>query len=286
VDKLRRGSRGEAVRRLQSALIEVGALAPSARVDGIFGRVTERAVRAFDREHGLTPNGVVEAETHEALARALGRADTGDAISAKAPRPLPVSIRTIEAAGLPIYWRGDHHLTLFGVRSTTRIAGRFDDLLGVAWTEDGRWRIETFAGTTDPGGYWLAKPSKVAGTAILAAGHYRDVWAIDLHAGRYPALCQRRGPVTVYRDATRDDRLDLDPATRETGYFGINLHRSSSAGESRVVDRWSAGCQVFARAADFDRVMLLAGEQVKRTGIDSFSYTLLDEPLPAPSSAG
>ena len=281
---LRRGSRGSSVRRLQEQLIAVGALAPSARVDGIFGRVTERAVRDFDAKHGLPVNGVVEGETWAALAREVARADSDGRDRAKPPRPLPPMLGAIEAAGLPIYWRGDHHLTLFGVRARSRVAGRFDDLLGVARTVGGDWEIETYRGTTDPGGYWLRSPSKIAGTAILAAGHYRDVWTIDLHAGKYPALCQRRGPVSVYRDPSRDEILTLDPATIETGFFGINLHRSSSTGESTVVDRWSAGCQVFARGRDFDRVMLLAREQVERTGIETFSYSLIDE-SPATVSA-
>lgn len=268
---LRKGSRGSEVERLQRELIRAGSLASGSPVDGIFGRGTDAAVRAFQDRSGLVSDGVVGPATWSALEAANGLPE--------APGPLPATLRAIEEAGHPIYWRGDHHLFLFGFRSTERTANRFDDTLGVAYTVEGRWVVETFAGTTDPGTYWLEHPSRVEGTAILVPGQYRDVWTLDLHGGKYEALCQRAGPVRVYRDSNRDNRLDMDPSTIREGYFGINIHRSSARGESTSVDKWSAGCQVFARLADFERVMELARKQVAETGIETFTYTLVDEPL-------
>lgn len=52
---LRKGSRGEEVKRLQKTLN----LIP----DGIFGVVTEDAVKAFQKAHGLKPDGVVGEKT-------------------------------------------------------------------------------------------------------------------------------------------------------------------------------------------------------------------------------
>lgn len=49
---LRRGSSGDAVRQLQAAL----GLQPA---DGVFGPGTEAAVRAFQRTHGLVPDGII-----------------------------------------------------------------------------------------------------------------------------------------------------------------------------------------------------------------------------------
>ncbi len=48
---LRRGARGEAVKIVQ--------LAVGANADGVFGPSTEAAVRAFQREHQLVPDGIV-----------------------------------------------------------------------------------------------------------------------------------------------------------------------------------------------------------------------------------
>jgi peptidoglycan hydrolase-like protein with peptidoglycan-binding domain len=53
------------VSRLQEALRESHHFA--ARVDGSFGRNTESAVRAFQREAGLDDDGVVGPETWAAL---------------------------------------------------------------------------------------------------------------------------------------------------------------------------------------------------------------------------
>ena len=132
-------------------------------------------------------------------------------------------------------WEGDFHLNLFGIRSPTRESNKFDDMLGCAYTENGIWKVHHWPGTTDPGTYWLEHPSRVEGTAILVADQYKDTWKIDLHNGKYEALCQRAGKVRVYRDADKDDVLDMDMNTIASGWFGINLHRSSASGESCFV---------------------------------------------------
>jgi peptidoglycan hydrolase-like protein with peptidoglycan-binding domain len=56
---LKRGARGPAVRRLQRVL-GVG-------VDGVFGRLTQRAVKRLQRRRGLAPDGVVGPLTRRAL---------------------------------------------------------------------------------------------------------------------------------------------------------------------------------------------------------------------------
>jgi putative chitinase len=68
-DALEVGDRGEAVRILQENLNILGY--PSGTADGIFGRNTRRAVVLFQTEHGLDPNGVVDAETAAAIEDAL-----------------------------------------------------------------------------------------------------------------------------------------------------------------------------------------------------------------------
>ena len=56
---LKQGSRGELVKQVQKALC----LIP----DGIFGAITEEAVIAFQREHGLKADGIVGLATMERL---------------------------------------------------------------------------------------------------------------------------------------------------------------------------------------------------------------------------
>ncbi len=69
-ETLREGSSGEAVRRLQymlDVLSEFISSIPSVGVDGVFGAQTRNAVVAFQRFAGLNPDGVVGAQTWDAL---------------------------------------------------------------------------------------------------------------------------------------------------------------------------------------------------------------------------
>jgi peptidoglycan hydrolase-like protein with peptidoglycan-binding domain len=63
---LRRGGRGSEVKTVQRALEGAGYRLVGG-ADGIFGPSTESAVRAFQRARGLSPTGVVDAPTAEAL---------------------------------------------------------------------------------------------------------------------------------------------------------------------------------------------------------------------------
>lgn len=82
------------------------------------------------------------------------------------------------------------------------------------------------------------------GMASLKPGVYR-VHIRDIHGGSVPhrALCERRGKVTVYRDADAsvpaDKILHLDgfKVYEDTGNFGINIHRGGANSTS------SLGCQ-------------------------------------------
>jgi len=67
---LRQGSRGDNVRFIQQALVDVRRLNPNLpmiTVDGIFGPRTEEAVRAFQRWQGLVADGVIGPVTWYAL---------------------------------------------------------------------------------------------------------------------------------------------------------------------------------------------------------------------------
>lgn len=61
---LKQGSRGEAVRTLQIALLAAG---HALTIDGIFGPATERSVRAFQARHHLVVDGIVGPATIAAL---------------------------------------------------------------------------------------------------------------------------------------------------------------------------------------------------------------------------
>lgn len=270
---LRKGSKGDDVKTLQRELTKH--VFPT-KVDGDFGPGTKAQVLAFQKSKGLGADGVVGGGTWGAL-------EVPHAAAMRTPNPLqgmrmglPIPLAKIKDLGFRVYTE-EGRLNLFGIRSPTIEANSFDDILGVCYKLNGEWHTLFWPGTTDPGTYWLKKPSKVAGTAILVEGQYH-AWKIDKHGGRYEALCQRASEVAVYRDGDRDNKLETDPNTIERGWFGINCHRSSTRGGSTRVEKWSAGCQVHARYSCFQEMMRLARfQRDKLPKEEVFAYTLMKQ---------
>ncbi len=95
---LRQGSRGEGVRVLQLALIDLGfAMLISTNngaslPDGIFGAETLKSVIAFQRANGLVADGVVGAHTIERLDKVIAAQSAtqarADALSRDKPKGL------------------------------------------------------------------------------------------------------------------------------------------------------------------------------------------------------
>ena len=170
---------------------------------------------------------------------------------------------TLAAKKYAFFEGGEYNLNIIGIRNSStgnKVTNAFDDLLVVAYQVAGAWVIKKYPITTDNGG----------GTARLVCNQYRGSHAIGLHQGKYEALKQC-GPVTVYRDFTKDGIYQTDKT--ETGVFGINIHKAGV--DSARVDDWSHGCQVFKRVADFNEFMLLAKKAAALHG-NRFSYTLIE----------
>jgi len=174
-----------------------------------------------------------------------------------------------------IYTR-PYELNILGIRTDTTIPNRFDDEIHVFFKNNAnQWIHYIFTATTDPGTYWLKSPMHPQGTAILMQGQYKDAYQIGLHRGQYYALVQRN-PVTVIRDYDRNAILDFQNGRKDTGLFGINIHRASINGTTKTVDNYSAGCQVLANINDFNLLMQLAEKHRQLYG-NNFTYTLVDK---------
>ena len=76
---VRKGDHGLRVVKIQLLLIQHGVYV---KVDGKYGRGTEKAVKVFQRRHGIFPSGVVSARTWEALIVTLRKGSRGAAVSA------------------------------------------------------------------------------------------------------------------------------------------------------------------------------------------------------------
>jgi len=188
----------------------------------------------------------------------------------------PPLLKRVRDAGFKTFTSDlDYDLNIIALRSPSTDANSFDDRIYCIHKEDGRWIEYSFTCTTDPGQYHLDKPSRVQGTAILVHPQQcRGVYKLDLHRGKYLALCQRNGKVKVWRDNNKDTVLDMD-GTEYEGYFGINIHRAAANRKTDKVERYSAGCTVFKDPYDFDQFIDLCQSQRRVNGWDTFTYTIL-----------
>lgn len=188
---------------------------------------------------------------------------------------LPPILEHMKSLGHVVFTTGDYNLNIFGIRGPSRDSDEFDDVLGCAYMVKGGWHVEYWPITTDPGRRLLENPINKKGAAILCPGQYRGAYKIAKHQGKYDALCQKGGPVTVYRDDDKDNILDMDESNKQTGFFGINIHKRY--GHRPKVHASSAGCQVFKNEDDFNRLMWLARNQQANGQGMTFTYTLLDQ---------
>jgi hypothetical protein len=171
-----------------------------------------------------------------------------------------------------------YDVNIVGVRNSSTgdaVTNVFDDLLTITYKDEkGQWQYFQWAATTDPGKKSMLEWDKMGikgGCARLIPNQYRKTWKIDLHQGKYRALCQRLANVSVTRDWDKD--LVYENMQVTTGMYGINIHKAGQ--DSNWVENFSAGCQVFKRVKDFDQFMKIVEKAAKIHG-NHFSYTLLE----------
>lgn len=171
---------------------------------------------------------------------------------------------------------GVFNVNIIGVRrDKVENKNTFDDYIVVEYYNDKRNLCRYFFPcTTTPGKVYLNKPQNKKGCSILVPGQYRSAFTIGKHKDKYEALIQKL-PVKVYRDNNKDNVLNMDPETIESGMFGINIHKAGYS--SSFVNNWSAGCQVFKREYDFDTFMGICHLQANNGLGTTFTYTLIDE---------
>ena len=68
---LRRGSKGDAIRELQTMLLKLGYDLGPCGIDGDFGKATEAAVRSFQADHRLTVDGIAGPATYGELEKSV-----------------------------------------------------------------------------------------------------------------------------------------------------------------------------------------------------------------------
>ena len=167
----------------------------------------------------------------------------------------------------------DYDVNIVGVRNAIpgqKVTNLFDDKLTLSYKINGEWFFHEWDATTEPGKKGVMQFHNSGGVARLVPDQYRGVYKVSMHQGKYQALCQRLGDVTVWRDKNRD--MDFDEIIRDTGMFGINIHKAGTV--SNFVENWSEGCQVFKRTKDFNDFMVIINRAKEIHG-NHFTYTLL-----------
>lgn len=199
--------------------------------------------------------------------------------------PVAAYVRALRNLGYDVFDNNekDFNLNIVGVRDTNATLDKFSCWIAVFWKQpNGVWKLIEWRATTFPGSrYLIERLLNPKGAAILKKGQW-GVYKLDTHNGSYKALCQRRGPVSVYRDGDRDREFDLNPTTTMNGMYGINIHAPVTPGlgatnyVAQRVYNASAGCQVFQKVEDFLEFRALC-EKAEANWGNAFTYTLIDD---------
>lgn len=186
--------------------------------------------------------------------------------------------KTVLSKGYKWFESGNYNLNIVGVRNSDTdgvVTNKFDDCVTVSYNIDGEEKFHCFKATTDPGSHWEKNLLNKDGVAILVPGQYRGSHKIRKHRGKYDALCQQKN-LKVYRDKNKDGVYDMLEENIQEGIYGINIHKAGSrVNGSTQIDKWSAGCQVFSKESDFNKLMELAYKAKDLYG-NSFTYTLIE----------
>lgn len=191
--------------------------------------------------------------------------------------------------------RGLFNLNIIGVRSVASISDHFDDTLYVSYRDEyGKEQIKSYCITTDPGKKYLRNPlTGTEGALVMVPGQYLHAYKLGIHGRSRPEAKQYKAleqitDIAYVRDCNKDDIIDVSLYKGKDkdkhifwGNQKSNIHRGNSGWLKRLkgehlVDAFSAGCQVFQWADEFNEFIKLCETASLYQG-KIFSYTLLEE---------
>jgi hypothetical protein len=178
---------------------------------------------------------------------------------------------------------GKNKLNIVGVRETNKafnspISNFFSDYIVMFYYDDNGKRNERIGWlTTSPGLTYEAQKFGGAGrTIMIQEGQYVDSYVRGRHQGKIDTLVQNK--VQKYH---RDESLNsqYNSVRIEGGVFGTNIHPSgnySNNDSKKLINNWSAGCQVFRSYDDYLWMMQAVRNQQDKAKYKFFTYTLLN----------
>jgi hypothetical protein len=134
----------------------------------------------------------------------------------------------------------------------------------------GHW-TKMYEITTISGIPYLLKPLNKAGAAVLMPG----AWKYKRGRHKDQQAFVQAEYVSVYRDNDKDLIAEVTNLVQK-GFFGINIHRRRFGLLSDLVNKWSAGCQVFRFGNEFQEIIYLADAFAVLQEQKEFTYYLLD----------
>ncbi len=261
---LRKGARGDEVRALQQLLADQGYLAAGG-VDGSFGGGTERALKQFQTDQGLEPDGVAWPQTRQRLNHEYGewQAQTpltrnGDGAYVRVCRDCGYRDRVTVEAMKPIErrQRGDD------VRVIQTMLNDLGYNCGMA---DGAYGPKLDAAF----GAFAAENNRSFQEERLEPGDVDalvNAWLADVPAARWRGQCDRTSPVRLILTVTQA-RTDLD------GVSTFEWKLTNMGGERCRIDGVLLG---FGEGHDFaadNLVMAVNGAVLAKNGGNSVSGT-------------
>lgn len=167
-----------------------------------------------------------------------------------------------------------YNLNIIGIRENYIVNDLFKDKIYVAYKDNYMIeRVLIMEATTIAGKHWFLNLFNPKGTAIIIPNQYHGVYKLGLHHGQ-EALVQV-GTFAIWRDKNKN--LVADKMYKETAInTALNIHRAGKGIVSKIVNQWSAGCQVVADSEKMDKFILLVKKSIELYG-NSFTYTLLDK---------
>lgn len=184
--------------------------------------------------------------------------------------------------GYSVFTEGNYNINTVAVRSNENFDGDsvknlFLDKLFIFYKIKNEWIIRDYEVTTIPGLIYFNQPYNPSyGTAILVPGQYKGCYQLGYHYS-YPALVQA-GMVSCYRDTDKDNIIDMDNKTIQSGYYGINIHYAMEG--VQTIDNFSAGCTVLKHGplSDKYKQFLWHYQTSIMNGYKNlFTYSLLNE---------
>ena len=147
---------------------------------------------------------------------------------------------------------------ILGVRSKADIPNEFDDKFYIF---EGEKFIDVLTGTTHPGLTILKnfyKFNNVGAAVVESDKWYHDLGVKGMHKGKIPALLQLGNKISVYRDGDKDDKSE-ELGSSIDGFYGINFHLNNHNFDSKLtkkmINGWSAGCQVLNETLKYVKQM-------------------------------